>query len=402
MLKKLVSVILASSLILSGGIWASADIDENRAVLLEKEQDTSEYWETAANVSLNLSSKAYLLMEASTGTVLYESNADEKLPLASVTKIMTVLLVIEAIDSGSLSLDDTAVCSENAASMGGSQIWLEPNEEMTINDLLKATLIGSANDAACVLAEKLGGSEAVFVSMMNERAAKLGMNNTNFVNTNGLPTENHYSSARDIAIMSRELLKHDLVLEYTTVWMDSLRGGETELVNTNKLIRHYDGATGLKTGYTADAGYCISATAIRNDLELIAVTLGAPSKSERFDDAKQLLDFGFINYTCVTPEIPSEFLPYEVNGGEFEEVNITAGKPEKMLILKGTESKITVEMPTPVILTAPIEKNDTVGEIAVKYDGQLIATVPLYAADSVSKLTFGVCFKRMLEYLLTF
>ncbi len=404
MLKKIISVLFIMSLTVCCATSAKCDEDDifNREIYLEEMQETPEYWETAANVTLELSSKSALLMEASTGTVLYENNPDEKLPLASVTKIMTTLLVMEAIDAGSLTLDDTAVCSEHAATMGGSQIWLEPGEEMTVDDLLKAMLIGSANDATCVLAEKIGGSEAAFIAMMNDRATELGMENSCFVNTNGLPAEGHYSSARDIAIMTRELLKHDLVFEYTTVWMDTLRGGETQLVNTNKLIRHYEGATGLKTGYTVEAGYCISATASRNDLELIAVTLGAPSKSERFDDAKQLLDFGFINYTCVTPEMPKEYLPYDVEGGECENVNITAAEPEKLLILKGTEDKISVEMPEPKSLQAPVCKGDTVGEITVKYNGETALTVPIYATEDVAKLTFGICFKRMLEYLLTF
>lgn len=402
MLKRLISVLMAFSLVLCSAVFVNADEDKSREEYLKEVQETRKYWETSANLTLDFASKAVILMDCSTGTVLYENNADEKLPLASVTKIMTALLVMEAISEGKLSLEDTAICSEHASTMGGSQIWLEPNEEMSINDLLKAMLIGSANDATCVLAEKVGGSESVFVSMMNDRAKALGMTNTNFINTNGLPAENHYSSARDIAIMTRELLKHELILEYTTVWMDSLRGGETQLVNTNKLIRHYEGATGLKTGYTAEAGYCISATAVRNDLELIAVTLGAPSKEERFDDAKQLLDFGFINYTAFTPEIPSEFLPYEVKGGECDSVNIAAGKAQKLLIQKGDEGQIALEMPTPVILTAPVKKGDKVGEISVKLGSEQVSTIPLYAAEDVAKLTFGICFKRMLGYFLTF
>ncbi len=402
MLKRFISVLIAFSLVFASVTLVSADGDQSREEYLKEVQETDEYWQTSASLTLDFASKSVILMDSATGTVLYEKAPDEKLPLASVTKIMSALLVMEAIADGKLSLEDTAVCSEHASTMGGSQIWLEPNEEMSINDLLKAMLIGSANDATCVLAEKIGGSESVFVSMMNDRARALGMVNTNFVNTNGLPAENHYSSARDIAIMTRELLKHELVLEYTTVWMDSLRDGATQLVNTNKLIRHYEGATGLKTGYTADAGYCISATAVRNDLELIAVTLGAPTKEERFDDAKQLLDFGFINYTAVIPEIPAEFLPYPVEGGEFDSVNITAGKAEKLLIQKGDEGQISIEMPEPPTLTAPVNKGDKVGEITVKLGNEKISTVPLYANEDVAKLSFGICFKRMLAYFLSF
>ena len=243
-----------------------------------------------------LSSKSAVLIEASTGTVLLERDPHQKLPPASVTKIMTMLLIAEAIDGGKIKMDDLVTCSDYASSMGGSQVYLKAGESMTVSDMLKAIAVASANDACVAMAEHLAGSESAFVAQMNERAAALGMKNTKFCNTNGLPDPNHLTTAYDIALMSKELIKHEKILPYLGIWTDSLRGGDFGLANTNKLIRYYKGANGMKTGSTNDAGFCLSAAALREGMQLIAVVLGAPTSKERFADATALLDFGFANY----------------------------------------------------------------------------------------------------------
>ncbi|MBQ2135263.1 MAG: D-alanyl-D-alanine carboxypeptidase, partial [Clostridia bacterium] len=245
---------------------------------------------------LDIKAKSVILMEVNTGKILYEDNADEALPPASITKIMSLLLVMEAIDRGDFDLQTVISASEHACSMGGSQIWLEPGESMEVDSLLKAAVIASANDATVALGEAVAGSEEGFVALMNERAKELGMINTNFVNCTGLDAEGHLTSAHDVAIMSCELIKHDLIKDYSTVWMDTLRNGESELVNTNKLVRFYEGTTGLKTGTTSTAGYCLSATAQRNGMELAAVVMGGDTSNDRFGGAKKLLDYGFANY----------------------------------------------------------------------------------------------------------
>ncbi|MBR6741803.1 MAG: D-alanyl-D-alanine carboxypeptidase, partial [Clostridia bacterium] len=245
---------------------------------------------------LDIKAKSAILLEPYTGKILYEQNSDEKLAPASITKIMPLLLVMEALKRGDISLETAVYASEHACSMGGSQIWLEPGEGMTVDELLKATVIASANDACVVLGELLAGSEEGFVALMNKRAKELGMNNTNFVNCTGLDADEHYTTAHDVAIMSAELIKHPLIKKYSTVWMDSLRNGESELVNTNKLVRFYKGTTGLKTGTTSKAGYCLSATAMRDGMELVAVVLSGESSDLRFSGAKKLLDYGFANY----------------------------------------------------------------------------------------------------------
>ena len=239
-------------------------------------------------------------MDVATGTVLYEKDSHIKLPPASITKVMALLLVMEAIDAGQLTLDTVLTASPHACSMGGSQIWLEPDEQMSVNDLLKASVIGSANDATVVLGEAIAGSEEGFVALMNERAAQLGLTDTNFINCTGLDADGHVTSAYDIAIMSKELIKHELIKQYSTVWMDSLRNGESELVNTNKLVRYYEGCTGLKTGTTSGAGACLTATAERKETQLVAVVMGASNSNDRFNGARKLLDYGFANWSNVT------------------------------------------------------------------------------------------------------
>ena len=297
-MKKIITFLLI--LCLLSGICVSA----KEAVTVSSECDISDIdipldntpVNAAIGQTLDIKAKSAVLMEPNTGKVLYESNSDEKLPPASITKIMSLLLVMEAIDRGDISLETVVTSSEHACSMGGSQIWLEPGETMTVNDLLKAAVIASANDACVALGETVAGSEEGFVALMNERANELGMTNTHFVNCTGLDAEGHLTTAYDVAVMSSALIKHDLIKDYSTVWMDSLRDGKSELVNTNKLVRFYEGTTGLKTGTTSTAKYCLSATAERNGLELVAVVMAGETSNDRFSGAKKLLDYGFANY----------------------------------------------------------------------------------------------------------
>ena len=297
------------------------------------------------NTDLGLNAKSAILMEESTGNILYESNPDERLPIASVTKVMTMLLIMEAVDSGKISLDDMVTVSENAMSYGGSTMFLETGEQLTVNDMLKGIAVASANDGCVAMAEHLAGSESAVVDMMNEKAKELGMENTHFMNTNGLDEDDHYSSARDVAIMSRELMKHETIFNYTSIWMDTLRGGKFQLANTNKLIRFYDGANGLKTGSTSKALCCLSAAAKRNDMQLIAVVLGAPTSAERFASAKSLLDYGFANY-AVNTQITAgdEVQKIAVEKGVDKEVGVVAGDSCSTLVKKGQEDNITKEI----------------------------------------------------------
>ncbi|MEM0529925.1 D-alanyl-D-alanine carboxypeptidase family protein [Zongyangia sp. HA2173] len=349
--------------------------------------------------TVDIRSKSVILLEQSTGEVLYSYNPDEQYPPASITKIMTLLLVMEAIDAGKITVDDMVTCSQHAADMGGSQIWLEPNEQMSVHDLLKATAVSSANDAATCLAEYVAGSEEAFVAMMNQRAQELGMKNTVFKNTNGLDAEGHLSTARDIAIMSMELLKHPKILEYTTIWMDSLRGGETQLVNTNKMIRYYDGATGLKTGTTDGAGSCLSASATRNGMTLIAVTLGSATSDERFYTAKKLLDYGFANYELANIQPMSAETPVKVTGGVENEVTVEPQPPEPLVLPKGRSQEITQEIELMPQVSAPVEKGQTVGRVIVKLGEEKILTYPMVASQSVEKMTLPralcILFKAM-------
>jgi D-alanyl-D-alanine carboxypeptidase (penicillin-binding protein 5/6) len=328
-------------------------------------------------------------MEASTGKVLYEKNADEALPPASVTKVMTLLLVMEALDAKKISLEDKVRASANACSMGGSQIFLKENEEMSVEDLIKSVVIASANDAAVVLAEYVAGTEASFVEMMNKRAQELGMKNTFFENTNGLDdtVERHLTSARDIAIMSRELIKYPKITEYSSIWMDSIRNGEFGLTNTNRLVRFYKGATGLKTGSTAKAGFCISATAERNGMGLICVIMGAESRDIRNAAATSLLDYGFANYAIFKDE-----------GKRLDDIPIIKGNKQTVgaeyntfsaVLKKGDISKITKEFSVQNKLDAPIRKGEIVGYVIYKIDGKEIGKNNIIATDSVEMLRYS-------------
>lgn len=346
------------------------------------------------NTDLGLNAKSAILMEKSTGNILYESNPDERLPIASVTKVMTMLLIMEAVDSGKISLDDMVTVSENAMSYGGSTMFLETGEQLTVNDMLKGIAVASANDGCVAMAEHLAGSESAFVDMMNEKAKKLGMENTHFMNTNGLDEDDHYSSARDVAIMSRELMKHETIFNYTSIWMDTLRGGKFQLANTNKLIRFYDGANGLKTGSTSKALCCLSAAAKRNDMQLIAVVLGAPTSAERFASAKSLLDYGFANY-AVNTQITAgdEVQKIAVEKGVDKEVGVVAGDSCSTLVKKGQEDNITKEIKIDETITAPIEAGQKIGTMTISRDGEVIADIDLNASSAVEKKGIGLIIK---------
>ena len=345
--------------------------------------------------------RSYILMEASTGTVLLEENADEALPPASVTKIMTLLLVMEAIADGRLAWDEIVQNSEYAASMGGSQVFLEPGEEMSVTEMVKCVVVSSANDAAVALAERVAGSEEAFVRRMNERAAELGMKNTVFLNTNGLDddVDGHVTSARDIAIMSRELItKHPQILEFSSIWMDSVRGGAFGLTNTNRLVRFYRGANGLKTGSTAKAKFCISATAERGGMQLIAVVMAAPSRDERNEIAKKLLDYGFAGWETaeLTPELPESV---RVTGGVTDAVVPTA-EQVPLLLAKGEAARITAEVTLPERIAAPIGAGDVLGQVDFKLDGKILSSVPITAAEGVEKLGVAGIFSRLMKRMM--
>ncbi len=359
--------------------------------------DVTEAVATVAT-ELEIPAKSCILMDVSTGTVLYEKESHLKLPPASITKVMALLLIMEAIDAGQLTLETMLSASPHACSMGGSQIWLEPNEQMSVNDLLKATVIGSANDATVVLGEAIAGSEEGFVAMMNERAAQLGLKDTHFVNCSGLDAEGHLTSAYDIAVMSKELIKHSLIKNYSTVWMDSLRNGESELVNTNKLVRYYEGCTGLKTGTTSGAGACLTATAERKGTELVAVVMGAQNSNDRFNGARKLLDFGFANWTNVTVTAdPPSLTDINVKNGVADYVTPECNEDKTFLIEKSKVGKLSQVTELPEELVAPIEKGQQIGVTRIFLDGKEIGTVKIVAAKTVEKNTFFKIFAELLK-----
>lgn len=355
---------------------------------------------SAVDFGEEINAKSAILMDAATGKVLFEYNADEALPPASVTKIMTLLLVFEAIDEGKISYSDMVSVSEHAASMGGTQVYLEPGEEMSVDELIKSVVVSSANDAATALAEYVCGSENAFVAKMNERARDLGMNSTHFENTNGLDdtAENHVTSARDIAIMSRELMKHEKIFDYTMIWMDTVRGGTFGLSNTNRLLRTYSGCTGLKTGSTAKAKFCISATAERNGLHLIAVVMGSPTRDERNALAAKLLDFGFANYALYSdPEAVSGEIT--VHGGVESSLSLCK-KEFNSLVEKGSASKIEAVCDIPEYVSAPIKKGEKIGTVTYKSGTNVIGTADIVAAEDVSKIGFFTIFPKILRWML--
>lgn len=350
-----------------------------------------------------VNARAALLMEKSTGQVLYEANAHAPLELASVTKVMTLLLIMEALDAGTITKETMVPVSATAAGMGGSQVYMEEGEEFSVHDMLKAIAVASGNDACVAMAEYLAGSESAFVEKMNARAAELGMTNTTFRNACGLDTEGHLSTARDVAVLSRYLLNTcPELLHYTGIWTDSLRNGQTQLVNTNKLLRRYSGITGLKTGTTSGAGVCISASATRDGLTLIAVVLGSPSSADRFHSATTLLDYGFANYAAAPlPTLPERPLALAVKGSAEDSVPLDyAALPETILIEKGTASALRAELTLPEALEAPIEKGRTVGKVSVFQDDTLLSEYEVKAAADASLLTFGGALELLWQCLL--
>lgn len=354
-----------------------------------------------AGQELSVSAPAAILIEAGTGQVLFEKNSHDRRPPASVTKIMTMLLVMEAIDNGQTDLDHMVRCSEFAASMGGSQIYLEPNEEMSVRDMLKAVAVASGNDAAVALAEHIAGSAEGFVDLMNRRAAELGMNDTHFVNCNGLDTPEHLTSAYDIALMSRELLKHPLILEFTGIWMDSLRDGAFGLVNTNKLIRFYEGATGLKTGSTSVAKYCLSASAVREGMTLIAVVLGAESSKERFADASRLLDYGFANYAIAGSLLTEgELAPVPIVKGTEPYAQTAVPEDFHLLVAKSKLNSIEKVITLAENIEAPVKPGDPVGTVEFMIDGQSIGNTEIIAQNTVSRIGAVGMLQKLAKQLL--
>lgn len=361
---------------------------------------SAEVTNAAIGTQLDIKAKSAILMEVNTGKILYEQNADEKLPPASITKIMSLLLVMEAIQGGKLSVEDVVTASEHACSMGGSQIWLEPGEAMTVDDLLKAAVIASANDATVALGEQIAGSEEGFVAQMNQRAEQLGMINTHFVNATGLDADGHISSAHDVAIMSAELIKHDLIKNYSTVWMDTLRNGESELVNTNKLVRFYEGTTGLKTGTTSGAGYCLSATAERNGLELVAVIMSGDTSQDRFNGAKKLLDYGFANYEYANIEPKLDVTETDIKNGVQKTIKLAANQWFGALLKKSETAAVTQQVNLKQNLTAPIKKDDIVGTVDFFLNDEQIGQVNIVAVENVDKMSFLTAFLWILDGLL--
>ena len=344
--------------------------------------------------------KSWILMDAATGTVLESGNEHERLAPASVTKVMTLLLIMEAIDSGQIGWGDTVTASETAAAKGGSQVFLKAGETMTVEDMVKSIAVSSANDCACAMAEHLCGSEAAFVERMNQRAAELGMGDTNFVNCTGLDdgadAGEHRTSAHDIALMSRELLtNHPDIKKYTTIWMDSIRGGTFGLSNTNKLVRFYPGCTGLKTGFTSGAGYCLSASAERDGMELIAVAMGSETSQKRNDACRGMLDYGFANFAHYTPTLPQDtFIPVEL--GTAEQVTVTLPESAPILVKKGELSSVTARTELPEALEAPVQAGQQLGELILEKEGERLAALPLTAAEDIPRLTWADLFERLL------
>ena len=351
--------------------------------------------------ALEIAGKSAVLMDVATGAVLYETNSHEPLAPASVTKVMTMLLIMEAIDSGKIRWEDTVTASEAAASKGGSQIYLKVGETMTVTDMVKSIAVSSANDCACAMAEHLAGSEAAFVEQMNRRAEELGMKDTTFVNCTGLDdapdAQNHRTSAYDIALMSRELLKnHPDIKKFTTIWMDTVRNGSFGLANTNKMVRFYSGCTGLKTGYTSGAGYCLSASAQRDGMELIAVVMGSGTSQERFAACKSMLDYGFANFALYTPEMPED-ATVEVVLGKEQSAQAVPAEQTPLLVEKGQLSSVTTQITLEEIVDAPVSKGQRLGTMTVRAGEQVLAQIPLVAQSGVERKNWCDIFVDLLR-----
>ena len=357
------------------------------------------------NAPLSVSSKSAILMDVGSGQILYEKNAHDKLPPASVTKVMTMLLICEALDSGKITLDDSVQISDNAASMGGSQIFLEAGEVQKVDTLLKGIAVASANDGCVAMAEYIGGSVESFVDMMNAKAKELNMKDTNFVNTNGLPVDNHYTSAHDIAIMSRELLKHDVISKYLTTWMDQVVVGKKQitvgLANTNKLIKHYQGATGVKTGFTQQAKYCLSASAKRGDTHLVEVTLGAETSPERFKDATSLLNFGFANYESVKLCSKNDNIAtLTLDKADEQKINLVAKEDLSVLIKKGGNKDFTRKIKVNENPTIPIKKGTNLGYVEIYQGKTLVGKVDLVNTKDIQKASYLKMLQRVIDEML--
>ena len=394
-MKKLISLFMLLALI--AALFLPVSAEDSVPVFLEENDneavDASVFEDGVPAASLNdlnIPAPSAILMEKETGKVIYEKNADERLEPASVTKVMTILLIVEAIESGKITLEDMVTTSAHAASMGGSQIYLEEGEKMSVREMLKSIVVASANDAAVAMAEYISGSESVFVAKMNDRASELGMTNTLFTNCSGLlDDKTHLTTARDIAAMSRALIRHDLVKEFTTIWMDKVRGGEFGLNNTNKLIYYYPGATGLKTGFTSRSMYCLSATAERDGVEYIAVVMHAATSADRFESAKTLLSFAFANYTLVSAYPEKALLPVRVELGKVPYVQPVVQGGDKLLVDKETAPKITKEVQVVDKVPAPVSAGDKLGALILKDGNNLLGEYPIVAGDNVGKLNWG-------------
>ncbi len=354
-----------------------------------------------ATEDITVTSPSAILMEQETGSILWEKNPHEKRHIASVTKIMTMLLIMESIDRGELKMDDIVTVSEHAKSMGGSTIYLETGEQMSVHDILKGIAVMSANDGCVAMAEHIAGSEEAFVSLMNQRAKELGMNDTHFSNTNGLVDEDHYSSAYDVAVMSRELMRHKKITEFTTIWMDSLRDGKFQLANTNKLVKYYKGATGLKTGFTQKSMYCLSATATRSDMSLIAVVLGAPTSKERFADASKLLNYGFNGFVIQKGVKKGENVTnVPLQRGIESSVLAQSKENFNLLVKKSEQSKLTYEISFSDPLSAPIKRGDTIGFMTFYQNKTKVGKVDLVASKDVKRQHVGHLFVKVMRFFL--
>ena len=381
-----------------------ADVVEGENTDIVTEYYSADIYEDVVDVSadvsdsLDINAQGVVLMETSTGEIIYKKNENKRLSPASITKIMTMLLVVEAIENKQLKLQDKIKTTEHAASMGGSQIWLEVGEEMSAHDLLKSVAVGSANDAAVSLAEHIAGSEEAFVAKMNERAKSLGMKNTNFTNACGLDDDSLYTTAKDVAIMSAELIKHEFIKQYTTIWMDSVRNESVQLVNTNKLVRFYQNCTGLKTGTTSKAGYCLSATAKRDGMELVAVVMGADNSNDRFASAKKLLNYGFANYKLLNLEKEAKIKNFvKIANGKQNTLRIGSNTQRYKLIKNFNTNNLKVEIKYNDDLSAPIYKNDVVGKVIIKLNDSQIIENKIVSLENVERIDYSFCFARLLE-----
>ncbi len=404
--KKLISILLFTALLIT--ITAVPVLAEDSLPVYLEEDDTeavdasifAEDVPAAALSDLSITAPSAILIEKETGQIIYEKNADEQLEPASVTKVMTILLIVEALEAGKISMDDMVTTSAHAASMGGSQIWLEEGEQLSVKDMLKCIVVASANDCAVAMAEYLSGSESVFVSKMNERGVQLGMTNTVFTNCTGLLDDRtHVTTARDIALMSQELIKHDMIKEFTTIWMDTVRNGEFGLNNTNKLIFYYSGATGLKTGFTSRSMYCLSATAERDGVEYIAVVMHCETSADRFESAKTLLSYAFANYALLSAYPDNALLPVRVELGKTPYVQPIIEGSDKILTEKDIASTVTKEVQISDSVPAPVNAGDILGTLIVKSGETVLGEYPIVAGDSVGRMGWGNIFVGFLKMM---